>query len=43
MKNELVYQSPRVYVTTLEFDVAIATGSVEVQNLQYLDLIEESW
>lgn len=43
MNNELVYQSPRVYIKTLEFDIAIATGSVEVQNLQDLELIEESW
>lgn len=43
MKNELVYLSPRVYVKTLEFVIAIATGSVEVKNLQDLDLIEESW
>lgn len=44
MKNELIYQSPRVNVSTLELDVTIATGSVEVEgNLQGLNIIEENW
>ena len=44
MKKVLVYQSPSVSVSVFKFDVAIATGSVEVEgNLQGLNIIEENW